>query len=53
LPAAARARWREEWLAELSVLATLRERLTFAAQTLLGIARLAVTLHRPAGGQAR
>jgi len=46
LPAAARARWRDEWLAELSMLATRRERLTFAAQTLPGIARLAATLYR-------
>jgi guanosine-3',5'-bis(diphosphate) 3'-pyrophosphohydrolase len=53
LPAPARARWREEWLAELSVLPTRRERLTFAVQTLLGIARLAVTLYRPAGDKAR
>jgi GTP diphosphokinase / guanosine-3',5'-bis(diphosphate) 3'-diphosphatase len=51
LPAAARARWREEWLGELSVLPTRRERVTFAAQTLRGIARLTVTLHRPAGGK--
>jgi HD domain len=52
LPAAARARWREEWLAELSMLPNRRERLNFAVQTLLGIARLAATLYRPAGGKA-
>jgi HD domain len=47
LPASARARWREEWLAELHVLATRRERITFAAQIVLGIGRLAVTLNQP------
>lgn len=52
LPAAARVRWREEWLGELSVLPARRERVTFAVQTLRGIVRLAVTLHRPAGRQA-
>jgi GTP pyrophosphokinase len=48
LPAAARARWCEEWLGELSVLPTRRARVSFAAQTLLGVGRLAATLHRPA-----
>jgi hypothetical protein len=47
LPAAARARWREEWLGELQVLGTRRERFTFAGQVVLGIGRLAVTLYRP------
>jgi HD domain len=47
LPSATRTRWREEWLGELSVLPTRRARVNFAAQTLLGIARLAVILHRP------
>jgi GTP diphosphokinase / guanosine-3',5'-bis(diphosphate) 3'-diphosphatase len=47
LPAVTRARWREEWLGELSVLPTRRERVIFAAQTLLGTARLAATLYRP------
>jgi HD domain len=47
LPAVTRARWREEWLGELSLLPTRRERVTFAAQTLLGTARLAATLYRP------
>jgi len=47
LPAATRARWYEEWLGELSALPTRRARVSFAAQTLLGIGRLAVTLHRP------
>ena len=53
LPAAVRPRWREEWLGELSVLPARRERITFAVQTLLGIARLAVTLYRPAGNKRR
>ena len=44
---------REEWLGELSVLPARRERITFAVQTLLGIARLAVTLYRPAGNKRR
>jgi GTP pyrophosphokinase len=48
LPPAARARWCQEWLGELSVLPTRRARVSFAAQTLLGMARLAVVLHRPA-----
>ena len=46
LPAATRARWREEWLGELSVLPTRRERVTFAVHTLPGMPRLAATLHR-------
>jgi hypothetical protein len=45
LPAS--ARWREEWLAELHVLPTRHERVTFAAQIVLGIGRLAITLHQP------
>jgi hypothetical protein len=48
LPASARARWREEWLGELHVLSTRRERVTFAAQIVLGIGRLAITLYQPA-----
>jgi HD domain len=51
LPAAARTRWCQEWLGELSVLPTRRARVRFAAQTLLGMARLTVILHRPAGRQ--
>jgi hypothetical protein len=53
LPASARARWREEWLGELQVLSTRRERVTFAAQIVLGIARLAATLYRPAVSRMR
>jgi hypothetical protein len=48
LPSAVRARWREEWLAELSLLPTRRARAVFAAQTVRGIARLAVALHAQA-----
>ena len=48
LPPTARARWCQEWLGELSVLPTRRARVSFAAQTMLGMARLAVVLHRPA-----
>jgi hypothetical protein len=47
LPASARARRREEWLAELHVLPARRERVTFAAQIMLGTGRLAMTLHQP------
>jgi HD domain len=53
LPASARTRWREEWLGELHVLATRRERITFAVQIMLGIGRLAVTLYQPAAGLKR
>jgi hypothetical protein len=51
LPAATRTRWCEEWLGELSVLPTRWARISFAAQTLLGMARLAAILHRPAGSK--
>lgn len=44
LPAGSRARWREEWLAELALLPTRRARAIFAAQIVRGIGRLAVTL---------
>ena len=47
LPAESRARWREEWLAELQVLPTRRERARFAVQIVAGIGRLAVTLYQP------
>ena len=55
LPPATQARWREEWLAELSTLPARRSRARFAAHTLLAIPRLAVTLRHPAPGttQAR
>ena len=48
LPPAAQARWREEWLGELHTLPARRSRARFAAHTLLGVPRLAVTLRRPA-----
>jgi (p)ppGpp synthase/HD superfamily hydrolase len=44
LPAGPRARWREEWLAELALLPTRRARAVFATQIVRGIGRLAVTL---------
>lgn len=47
LPAESRARWREEWLADLQVLPTRRERARFAVQIVAGIGRLAVTLYQP------
>ena len=47
LPASARARWRQEWLAELHTFATRRERVVFAVQVMVGIGRLAVTLYQP------
>jgi (p)ppGpp synthase/HD superfamily hydrolase len=53
LPAATRARWREEWLGEMSVLPGRRQRLAFAVHTLLGIPRLAATLYRPGGNKGR
>ncbi len=49
LPVATRTRWREEWLAELHTLPGRRDRARFAAHTLLGVPRLAVTLRLPAG----
>jgi (p)ppGpp synthase/HD superfamily hydrolase len=45
LPASVRSRWREEWLAELQMLPSRRARAVFAGQIVLGIGRLAVTLH--------
>jgi (p)ppGpp synthase/HD superfamily hydrolase len=53
LPAAVRTRWREEWLGELHTLPARRSRARFAAHTLLGVPRLAVTLRRPAPGNRR
>ncbi len=53
LPAATRPRWRAEWLAELQVLPTRRERAKFAAHILLGIPQLAATLHGRATGPTR
>lgn len=53
LPAPARARWREEWLAEVHVLPTRRERAAFATQIMLGIGRLAVTLRASTAARKR
>jgi hypothetical protein len=53
LPASARQRWRHEWLGEVSVLSTRRERIVFAGHVLLGIGRLAVTLYQPTAGFRR
>jgi (p)ppGpp synthase/HD superfamily hydrolase len=47
LPAAARARWLQEWLAELHVLPKRRDRLRFTLQVLGGMSRLAYVLRRP------
>jgi len=44
LPASVRARWLEEWHAELQVLPTRRARAVFAGQIVLGVGRLSVTL---------
>jgi (p)ppGpp synthase/HD superfamily hydrolase len=53
LPSAAQARWREEWLGELHTLPARRSRVHFAAHTLLGVPRLAVTLRRPVPGSTQ
>jgi hypothetical protein len=55
LPRAARSRWRDEWAGELSALPTRRQQAAFAARTLAGIPRLAITLRwaRRRGGRAR
>jgi len=46
LPAASRSRWLEEWAGELSALPSGRPRIAFAAHTLVGVPRLAVTIRR-------
>jgi hypothetical protein len=53
LPAAARTRWREEWLGELHTLPARRSRVRFAAHTVLGVPRLAVTLRGAASASRR
>jgi (p)ppGpp synthase/HD superfamily hydrolase len=50
LPAAARARWLEEWTAELHALPDRRTRARFTLQLLGGMARLAIVLRRPGAG---
>ncbi|MGW3852597.1 HD domain-containing protein [Streptomyces fagopyri] len=52
LPATRRARWREEWHAELAVLPTRRARTRFVLRVLLGTPRLSLALRRP-GRQER
>jgi hypothetical protein len=47
LPAAARARYLEEWAAELRAAADQHGRRRFASQLILGLPRLSVALHRP------
>jgi hypothetical protein len=46
LPRQVRARWREEWSAEIGVLRTRRERMGYAIRVLLGVPRLAWILGR-------
>jgi hypothetical protein len=48
LPRAVRARWCEEWLAELHLHSTRRARAIFTAQIAVATSRLAVTLRNPA-----
>ena len=50
LPPDTQARWREESLGELHTLPARRGRARFAAHTVLGVPRLAVTLRRPVPG---
>ncbi|MER6353830.1 HD domain-containing protein [Streptomyces sp. NPDC001634] len=47
LPARQRARWREEWTAELAAHATRLERARFCFRVMLGAPRLSLTLRRP------
>ncbi|MGW3961459.1 HD domain-containing protein [Amycolatopsis sp. NPDC005003] len=47
LPADARARWLEEWTAELHALPGRRARARFTGQVVAGVARLAIALRRP------
>ncbi|MGW0971232.1 HD domain-containing protein [Streptomyces sp. NPDC002516] len=53
LPGTQRARWRQEWQAELAVLPTRRTRTRFTFRVLLGTPRLSMTLRRPAGQEPR
>ncbi|MER6248900.1 HD domain-containing protein [Streptomyces griseorubiginosus] len=48
LPAWQRARWREEWHAELATLPTRKARARFTFKVLLGAPALSLTLRRPA-----
>jgi len=47
LPSRQRARWQEEWSAELAALTTRRARTRFTLHVLLGAPRLSMTLRRP------
>ncbi|MGW6893721.1 HD domain-containing protein [Streptomyces chartreusis] len=47
LPAPHRARWQEEWHAELATLPTRRTRICFTLRVLLGTPGLSLTLRRP------
>ncbi|MFD9196407.1 HD domain-containing protein [Streptomyces phaeochromogenes] len=47
LPSRQRARWREEWSAELAAHTTRRSRIRFTLRVLLGAPRLSITLRRP------
>jgi (p)ppGpp synthase/HD superfamily hydrolase len=47
LPAPHRARWQEEWHAELATLPTRRTRIRFTLRVLLGTPGLSLTLRRP------
>jgi (p)ppGpp synthase/HD superfamily hydrolase len=53
LPTPQRARWREEWPAELATLPTHRARTHFAFRVLLRTPSLSLTLRRPAGRERR
>ncbi|WP_105967930.1 HD domain-containing protein [Streptomyces geranii] len=53
LPARRRARWREEWSADLAALTTRRARVLFTLRVLLGVPRLALLLRRRAGRRER
>ncbi|MBT1093322.1 HD domain-containing protein [Streptomyces sp. Tu102] len=53
LPAPTRARWREEWHAEIGTLANRRTRTRFTLRVLLGTPRLSWTLRRPAFRERR
>ncbi|WP_328868771.1 HD domain-containing protein [Streptomyces sp. NBC_00287] len=53
LPTPTRARWREEWHAELGTLSTRRTRTRFTLRVLLSTPRLSWTLRRPASGERR
>ncbi|MFJ6894004.1 HD domain-containing protein [Streptomyces hokutonensis] len=53
LPSQQRARWQEEWSADLAALTTRRARTRFTLHVLLGAPRLSMTLRRPASQEQR